>query len=299
MSATSILVVDDEPLNLEIISEFLSEGGFDMSMAASGEAAWRMLDAEPDRFDLVILDRMMPGLDGLGLLRRMKADERIRHVPVIMQTAAGSGVEVREGLEAGAYYYLVKPFAPETLLVIVRAALSDRWRWRDVTQQMATQAVAIGLMTRAEFDVASLEEAAALAGLLAAASADPETVALGLSELIINGIEHGNLGIDFSTKATLVREGRWATEVERRLMLPEHAAKRVRIVAERDDGAWQVRITDEGAGFDWQPYVELNPDRAFEPTGRGIALSRRLAFGELCYHGCGNCVEVRYVAALK
>ncbi|MFT4171601.1 MAG: response regulator [Rhodocyclaceae bacterium] len=299
MSATSILVVDDEPLNLEIISEFLSEGGFDMSMAASGEAAWRLLDAEPDRFDLVILDRMMPGLDGLGLLKRMKADERIRHVPVIMQTAAGSGVEVREGLEAGAYYYLVKPFAPETLLVIVRAALSDRWRWREVAQKMATQTVAVGLMAQAEFAVSSLEEAAALAGLLAAASGEPEAVALGLSELIVNGIEHGNLGIDFAAKAALVREGRWAGEVERRLALAEHAGKRVRVVVARDGADWRVRITDEGAGFDWQPYVELDPARAFEPTGRGIALSRRLAFGELCYHGCGNCVEVRYTAAPK
>ncbi|MFA9439101.1 response regulator [Uliginosibacterium sp. sgz301328] len=299
MTKASILVVDDEPLNLEIIAEFLSDGGHRLQSEGDGEAAWAQLDAAPERFDLIILDRMMPGLDGLALLRRIKADPRLRGLPVIMQTAAGSNSDVREGLEAGAYYYLVKPFAPTTLLAIVGSALIERARWKELTQLSALRAAAVGMMGRASFAIGTPEEALALAALLASAADDPESVALGLSELMVNGIEHGNLGIDLAGKAALVEADTWATEIERRQALPENVGKRVWLDVVREGEDWRVRITDEGAGFVWGPFLELDPARAFAPNGRGIALARRLAFNDLRYIEPGNSVEVRYRARPK
>lgn len=290
----SLLVLDDEPLNLEIIGEYLSDTGYQLSFFEDPELAWQTLDERPYDFDVVVMDRMMPKLDGLSLLKRLKSDVRMRHLPVIMQTAAANPEQVSEGLAAGAHYYLTKPFRSEALLAIVRAALHDRARWADVSQRMANHSRAVQLLTQGRFVLATLDEAEAVAGLLALSAVDGETVAMGLAELLVNGIEHGNLGIDFKTKARLKSEERWLEEVLQRQGLPENQNKRVIVVVESVDGLMKVKITDEGPGFAWQEFLTISPDRAFAPNGRGIAVSRQMAFVDMQYLGCGNTVEVSF-----
>ncbi|MDY0013941.1 MAG: response regulator [Rhodocyclaceae bacterium] len=292
MSGVRILVVDDEPFNVDIIAEYLEDSGHVLTLAQSGEEAWALL-ANPgvEPFDLVVLDRMMPGMDGIELMGLMKADQRLAEIPVIMQTAAVAPEQVREGLAAGAYYYLTKPFEPETLQTIVRAAVDDARARRDLMRQLQEHGSALGLLERAEFAVRTLDEAQGLAALLASLSPSPELAALGLSELLINGIEHGNLGIDFREKSRLKEDNAWRDEVERRLALPENAGKRVRIQVSRGLEGWEFLIRDEGPGFAWQPYLDMEPERAFAPNGRGIALARQLAFAEMEFLGVGNQVR--------
>lgn len=291
MSA-SLLVLDDEPLNLEIIGEYLSDSNYQITFFEDPELAWQTLSERPYDFDVVIMDRMMPKLDGLSMLKLIKADGRMKHLPVIMQTAAASPEQVSEGLAVGAHYYLTKPFRCEALLSIVRAALHDRARWADVSQRMAHHSRAVLLLKQAQFVVGTLEEAEALAGLLALSAKESDAVAMGLAELLVNGIEHGNLGIDFHTKAQLKSDECWMDEVVRRLALPENCDKRVRVEVSSNDKIMTVRIVDEGLGFDWQQYLTISPDRAFAPNGRGIAVSRQVAFVDMHYHGSGNTVEV-------
>lgn len=293
MSA-SLLVIDDEPINLEIIGEYLTDTGYRLSFFENPEAAWKTLDSRPYDFDLVVMDRMMPNLDGMALLKRIKADTRMRHLPVIMQTAAASPEQVGEGLQAGAYYYLTKPFRAEALISIVRAALHDGARWADLSARVANHAAAMALLTEASFVVRTLEEAETAAGLLSLGAADPESVAMGLAELLVNGIEHGNLGIDFATKARLKSDDVWMDEVTRRGSLLENAHKTVKVRLRRDGGDFCVHVQDEGDGFDWEPFLELAPERAFAPNGRGIAISRQIAFTSMEYLGKGNQVEVRF-----
>lgn len=293
MSA-SILVVDDEPLNLEIIGEYLADSGYRLSFFDDPEQAWAALDANPDDFDLILMDRMMPRLDGLAMLGRIKGDARMRHLPVIMQTAAAGPEQVSEGLAAGARYYLTKPFRSEALLAIVRAALHDRARWADMSQRMANHSRALMMLDEASFVLRTLDEAEAIAGLLALGARDSQNVAMGLAELLVNGIEHGNLGIDFPTKARLKSIDGWLDEVLRRQALPENQDKTVSVRLRRDAGSNVVQITDQGDGFDWTDFLDISPDRAFAPNGRGIAVSRQVAFASMQYLGCGNSVEVRY-----
>lgn len=291
MSAQRLLVVDDEPFNLEIISEYFDGLGFDIDTAENGEEAWALLN-ETGPYSAIILDRMMPVLDGMGLLKRVKSDERLQSLPVIMQTAAGTPDQVQEGLSAGAYYYLVKPFERESLLTIVRGALADNEAREALQQKLAEHGSTLQLMTSAEFSLRTVEEAGALAALLAQASPKPESAVLGLSELLVNAVEHGNLGISYREKSALRHEDRWAEEVVRRLALTENAAKRVRAVLARDEAGVSIRICDEGEGFDWREYLEFSPERAFDPNGRGIALAKMTSFDSLEYSGCGNTVVV-------
>lgn len=291
MGTPRLLVVDDEPFNLEIVGEYFEGLDFSIETAGDGEAAWAALVAGP-RFDLVILDRMMPKLDGMALLRRIKGDRRFADLPVIMQTAAGHPEQVREGLSAGAYYYLVKPYERESLLSITRSALADRATRDELQQRMLEHGNALKLVTSAQFALRSVEEAGLLAAFLALGCPDPQSAALGLSELLVNGVEHGNLGITYREKSELKREDRWAEEVARRLDLPENREKRVRVELVRDHAGIRICIRDDGAGFEWRRYLDFDPERAFDPNGRGIALARLTSFETIEYQGCGNAVAV-------
>lgn len=291
MTTPRLLVVDDEPFNLEIIAEYFDGLGFAIETASNGEAAWARLTSG-ERFDLVILDRMMPVLDGMALLRRIKANASLAPLPVIMQTAAGNPEQVREGLDAGAYYYLVKPYARDSLLAITRSALEDGRERQELQRRLIAHGDALKLLMSAQFTLRTIEEAGVLAAFLALGCPDPESAVLGLSELLVNGVEHGNLGISYAEKSELKRNDRWMAEIQARLERPEHRDKRVRAEVTRSDDTVLIRITDEGKGFDWQRYLDFDPERAFDPNGRGIALARLSSFETIEYEGCGNTVVV-------
>ena len=291
MTAPRLLVVDDEPFNLEIVSEYFEGLDFVIETAANGEEAWSVLQRGV-QFDALILDRMMPVLDGVGLLRRIKGDAKLASLPVIMQTAAGSPEQVREGLAAGAYYYLVKPYERDSLLSIVRSALGDSAAQKALQQQLAEHANALRLLNTGEFSFRTVEEAGVLAAFLALGCPDPGSAVLGLSELLVNSVEHGNLGVTYAEKSELKRRDGWSEEIARRQALPENCDKRVRVSMARSGAQVSIRIVDEGKGFDWRRYMDFDPDRAFDPNGRGIALSRLTSFQTIEYQGSGNTVEV-------
>jgi two-component system phosphate regulon response regulator PhoB len=124
MANERVLVVEDEEDILELVQYGLAKEGFRVSGVRSGEEAMRGLRADPP--DLVVLDLMLPGLDGLEVCRLMKADARLRAVPVVMLTAKGEEADIVAGLELGADDYVTKPFSPRVLLARIRAVLRRR-----------------------------------------------------------------------------------------------------------------------------------------------------------------------------
>jgi len=283
-----ILVVDDEIINLQIIQEFLEDSGHHLDLVISAEQAWERLVASTVSFDLVILDRMMPGMNGIELLRKMKADTRFANIPVIMQTAATAPDQVREGIEAGAYYYLAKPYEPETLTAIVRAALVDVEGREKAREDAQAHVKAMELLDSAEFRFRRLDEVGPLIQVLASLCAKPEHVATGLSELLVNAIEHGNLGLSYEDKKRLRLDNNWEAEVIRRQALPEFRDRSVLVRVARLADHLEFTVIDEGAGFNWQRYLDFDPERATDPNGRGIAMARLMSFDSLSYRGCGN-----------
>lgn len=285
-----VLVVDDEQLNLFIIEEFLDQEGLDLDLESDPLQAWDRLDAPGSDYSLVVLDRMMPGLDGMELLRRMKREPRFANIPVIMQTAASSPDQVREGLEAGAYYYLTKPYEPEALISIVRAALEDRRSRLQLLSRVARVEEARPLLKSVEYQFASLDDVGRLVPVLAALCPAPDTVASGLSDLMVNAVEHGNLGVSYKEKSLLKWEGEWETEINRRLALPQFRDRRALVRCAIESDRIVFTVIDQGDGFDWKRFLSFDPDRAFDPNGRGIAMAKMLSFSALEYQGKGNIV---------
>ena len=286
---TRILAVDDEALNLEILLEyFADECALSLDTADGGEAAWALLQNPENDYKAILLDRMMPGLDGIGLLKRIKGDARLAGIPVIMQTAANSAAQIREGLETGAYYYLTKPYRRDNLLAIVQAALIDAEARDALRLQLHSHINSLQFLKQAEFSIRTVDEASQLASFIARACPNAEMVVMGISELLINAIEHGNLGLSYAEKSSLKRDDCWRPEIDRRAALATNIEKEVKLQFQRDMHSITLRVIDQGNGFDWQSFLEIEPERAFDPNGRGIALARLLSFSTLIYEGGGN-----------
>ncbi len=292
MKKPSVLIVDDEPISVEIITEILIDEDYQLEAVDRGLPAWEKLKASPGRFQAIILDRTMPDLDGLELLARIKDHPLLAPIPVIVVTSAGEREDVLAGLEAGAYYYLVKPFDVSLLCPIVRSAVTEYRRYQELHDQQKKSARVCGLMREGYFRYQNLDEADNLAVFLSNACPAPEFVVTGLSELLVNAVEHGNLGITYAEKTCLFQRDGWHTEVERRLQMPSNRDKFVEVFFQGADDEIAIRIKDQGKGFDWKPFLQFDPDRAFDAHGRGIAMARMLSFKTLKYLGCGNEVRV-------
>ena len=117
----TVLVVDDEASIRTLVVYHLQRSGFAVEEVADGMLAYELLKAESDRFDLVILDWMLPGIDGMEVCRRLRQEKIV--VPIILLTARDEEVDLVVGLEMGADDYVTKPFSPRELVARARAVL--------------------------------------------------------------------------------------------------------------------------------------------------------------------------------
>jgi len=121
MEHKKILVVDDEEDILELVRFNLSREGYKISTAATGEEALK--SAEKNNPDLIVLDLMLPGIDGLEVTRRLKGNPNTHGIPIVMLSAKGEEADIVAGLELGADDYVTKPFSPRILSARVKAVL--------------------------------------------------------------------------------------------------------------------------------------------------------------------------------
>ncbi len=124
MAHQRILIVDDEPHIVESVAYNLKAAGFLVTSAGDGEAALTRCRKDPP--DLLVLDLMLPKMDGLEVCRVLRQDPRTRHVPILMLTAKSSETDTIVGLELGADDYLTKPFSPREVVARVKAILRRR-----------------------------------------------------------------------------------------------------------------------------------------------------------------------------
>ena len=121
MKKSKIVVIEDEVDILEVINYNLSKEGFDVCSALDGEEGLALIKKEVP--DLVLLDLMLPGLDGIEICRKLKTDYSTRSIPIIMVTAKGEESDIVLGLGMGADDYMVKPFRPRELMARIRSVL--------------------------------------------------------------------------------------------------------------------------------------------------------------------------------
>ena len=121
MAGDKILIVDDEKDILELLGYNLAREGYKIIKALSGEKA--LISSRLEKPDLIVLDLMLPGIDGLEVLKKLKKDPKTVNIPTVLLTAKGEEADIVAGLELGADDYITKPFSPRVLLARIRAVL--------------------------------------------------------------------------------------------------------------------------------------------------------------------------------
>ncbi|HEY7774549.1 MAG TPA: response regulator [Marinagarivorans sp.] len=287
MNINTLAVDDDRSMRMMLQTQ-LEDLGHSVITADDGNSAWALLQDDNCDIDIVVLDREMPGMNGLELVSLMKTAPMLKNIPVIMQTGSDRAEQIREGIDAGVHYYLTKPINEDVLAAVISAAVSNISRQKRLNQALKHHKSSFNLIKKCQFTLRTIVEAEDLACLLANCYPNPQKVVAGLAELLVNGVEHGNLGVGFEEKTWLIKSGTWWDEVLRRAEFPEHRNKHVEAFYQRQEDGHYLKIRDCGKGFNWRKYLKVDPPRALQSHGRGIAQAHSMSFDKISYNEAGN-----------
>lgn len=284
----AVLIVDDEASLRDLIAIQLNRDGFKTVSACNAETAWSFLQQNGEGVDAILLDKKMPGINGFELLERIKKAPSLSQIPVIMLTGAAETDDMLRGIQAGAYYFLTKPFQKGVLAALVASAINEKENYRSLLSATRDVENVVRHLDYGKFRFQTIDEANHLAAMIAHACPTHETLVLGLSELFINAVEHGNLGITYDEKTALLHGNRLDEEISERLKLPENISKYVVAIFEKEPENVTIRVKDSGPGFNWRPYMDFDTERLTHIHGRGIAMANKTVFSSLQYLGSGN-----------
>lgn len=284
----NVLIVDDDKLTRAMLMQKLHAFECNVCEASSGGEALAVLRDRTMVPDVIVLDRMMDDMDGLEVLRQIKAMPDCVNVPVVMLTSLETEEDIRLGIEAGVYQYLIKPVNVELFLSSIHNAFHEGAYIQELVTDLHANEQSLGLMKESYFEFRTPEEARNLALLLATCYPDPKTVLVGLMELMMNAVEHGNLGISYDEKRQLLKERKLEQEINRRLELPHFMARVASVKFTRTLTEIHLSIIDEGEGFDWKGFMDNHNRQKNGFNGRGIGLAKYVSFDEMDYSGVGN-----------
>jgi len=286
----TILVIDSNQASINFLQDMLYNEPYDIAACSSGEEGFTRLLTDPEFYSAIILGQNIVDVNALQLLHKINACSSMKTIPIIIEASTGTLEEMEMCIRAGARYYLPKPSGKEFIPQIIETAVRDQNRYIEVERSVLASKP-MHTLVNASFRVQTLDEAQVVANLLANECPNPRLAAVGITEMLINAIEHGNLSIGYAEKTRLHEKEQWLSEIERRLLLPENLNKFATISFDKTSSHIRIRIVDQGKGFDWRQYQDLDSKRVFDNHGRGIVMARTLAFDQMIYHNNGNDVE--------
>lgn len=294
MARAKILLVDDEPLVREELGALLVDEGYAVTTAGDADEGLALFrSAQPD---MVITDVRMPRGDGLSLAVAMR--ELSPATPITVITGHGSEQSVIVALRAGVIDFIKKPVRIEDLT----AALLRMEAARELARRERVRLPPTARLIEHSwvFELASELDAipAFVDVVLSTCAADlpqPQLVELSLAlrEVVLNAVEHGNLGLTFAEKARALEQGTLPQVLAERAERAPYAQRRVRLTARRLVDALEIEVRDEGEGFDWQSLPDPTaPDHLLAAHGRGVLLAQ-LSVDRLSFNAAGNRVTLR------
>jgi CheY-like chemotaxis protein len=285
----TLLLVDDDVTFTTVVKSSLEKEGYQVYAAHHANEAMEYLDRHHRDIEVMLLDWSMPDITGIELLRQVKENKVYENIQVIMQTVMGSSEHIQQGIEAGAFFYLVKPVKKDLLFSTIRAAILDFERKRELLKKLKESERSFHFLVEGTFRFRTQLDGDGLAVRIANECPNPEE-AIYISELFANAVEHGNAGLTYEEKTQLITENTLAAEVDRRLSLPENQNKYVQVTFKRRPDAVTILIEDMGRGFDFNKFLQFEDSRIFDNHGRGIAILNSLF--PVHFMGDGNKVYI-------
>ena len=308
----NVLIVDDTQDNTDLVGRILGSR-YTVTTAASGSAALDSVVVE--RPDLILLDIVMPGMDGFETCQQLKQNSSTQDIPVVFLTAKDQARDVVRGLRLGAVDYVIKPFDRMELVARVdsiiemlrrQQSLENLLQERTAELQQSTQFVE---RAKAEVDIK-----ACIGGLQLSIPSEVRFVTqlrdylngcyrslcrqqgidimgmdLCMNEALANAIVHGNLQVPSSLK----QEDRQKFDdlLAKRQADPAYASRRVAVNYRLDDGQLMIEIEDQGGGFDPRQLPDPNDPEAMLSSGRGILLIRSF-MDDVAWNESGNKISM-------
>ena len=291
-TARNLLLLERVAGASHALTALLREAGHFVAVATSKEDAFNRLFEAGEKIDAVLLDASLTEPNVVTFAHEFRRLLIAHYVPVIRLAAERIDERIAAALRAGVWHYLDAACAPELLLALVESVAKQRAEYLRLRTASEKSCHALDGLMAATFRFRILEDVERIAQLVAAVCPAPDRVVIGLTELMLNAIEHGNLRIGYEAKRRINAQGVWLDEIRRRLDAPEQADRFAVLSFERDLTGLRFRIEDCGDGFDWRPYLEIDSTQASDSRGRGIAVARMLSFDSVVYSGRGNIVTV-------
>lgn len=279
-----ILIVDDDEINRECAEMNLERyiGYNNYSSADDGTTALQYLEKNPD-VNVIFLDRMMNKLNGVPMLLKMKENPDYKDIIVIFQTGDVGSAEKQECIDAGSLYMLQKPYSDTDQGTMLNAAVSlvrAKLRIKEKINSGSENG-------NTNFTFKTIEEAETIAAQLAAHFPNPLDVAEAIYELLVNAVEHGNLGIGYYNKNNKLKNGSYFEEINSKLSSSENNTKVVTVSIEKNGQSLKLLIKDMGAGFISGDFSDFGTEKMREPNGRGIYKAKKV-FDKIEYINGGN-----------
>lgn len=231
MSKNTILAVDDEEHILELISYNLEDAGYEVLKAETGEAAMELVKSR--HVDLMLLDWMLPGMDGIEVIKQIRMDEKFRNLPVILLTAKNDEINKVVGLEVGADDFLCKPFGVHELIARIKAVLRRSVTQKDAVKNEDEETICLGsiIINKERRTVA----------------VDGNNVELSLKEFELLYLLAKNRGIVYSRDRLL--EKIWGYDFEGETRTVDVHVSNLRKKIEKDDNNPEIIKTVRGVGY--------------------------------------------------
>ncbi len=282
-----VLVVDDDPTMQLILQGMVEQAGYKAAIAENGEKALQFLDVGQGNISVVLLDYNLPDMNGMEVVKAIKAHDVLQGVPVIMQSGSTDLKQIRAVIEGGVFSYLSKPFPIEALQCLLKMALRRASLVNVLNERVKQGYAPDNLIRSAAFVMRNNDDAKSLSILLSTLFPDPGKIFPGLMAIMTNSIEHGVFEVGYDKKAELINKGNLYEELLRFEKMKKHQKKEVEVQFIHKEGRISVRITDPGKGFEWKNFVNFNVERKSFVNGYGV-LKALESFDEVKYNTAGN-----------
>ncbi len=288
-SKPRILIVDDEIILRNLLVRYMCKEGFEPIEAADGESAVELYRIT--RPACVVSDVVMPKMDGIDLLARIRKIDP--QAVIILMTGFGNEDVLLQALRGGAANFFKKPFNFQELLDCIRSIVKHKAEI-DETNFFSESLVEEEKRFVIEMDKANIfpvinQISMHLKNIFP--QSDIINLKIGIEEMLVNAIEHGNLDITYEEKNKSIEQGKFGNLIRDRLSEGDNAKKKIFVQSALTNTMLKVVVTDEGRGFDWHSLPDPLESNFLTYNGRGIFLTK-IFYDSVTFNEAGNEVTI-------
>ncbi|MDH5580346.1 MAG: response regulator [Bdellovibrionales bacterium] len=284
----NILILDDDEDITNIINLYIKKHGFNIDIFNNPIEALNEVNTKEQVYDLMFVDYMMPEMNGIEFTKAIKTNHLYNDSAIVMLTAKTDPDSVSEGISAGVLHYLPKPIKKNLLESVVKSVTDQLKEKKEIAQTTTKMAEGFRAVKMIQLSFSKLEEINSISIFLSNLYPDPGRVKNGIKALLINALEHGNLEVKYKEQNHEINLEEWERQLLKKQHLPENKNKIVKVAFSKNNEEFILTIEDQGSGFDWRRYLELDQSNALKSYGRGIAMANKISFDKVEYNKIGN-----------